>query len=250
MKNKIKDLALDGVVRQNPTFKLVLGTCPTLALTTAAASCMGMGLAVTFVLICSNIIISALRNVIPDKVRIPCFIVIIATFVTVVRMFMEAYMPDLYDSLGVYLPLIVVNCIILGRAESFASHNPVLDSAFDGLFMGIGFTLALTLMGCFRELLAFGSVFGADVWKAQPLLDEAGNVVKDALTGQVVYGDKFGIAFFGSSAGAFLTFGLFIAVFTAISNAVERKLKHKHAQAVESATDEAQQSTAKEGATC
>lgn len=244
MKNKIKDLALDGVVRQNPTFKLVLGTCPTLALTTAAASCLGMGLAVTFVLICSNIIISALRNIIPDKVRIPCFIVIIATFVTVVRMFMEAYMPDLYDSLGVYLPLIVVNCIILGRAESFASHNPVADSALDGLFMGVGFTLALTLMGCFRELLAFGSVFGADVWKAQPMLDAAGNVVKDALTGQIVYGEKFGIAFFGSSAGAFLTFGLFIAVFTAISNAVERKIKHDKARKA------AAQTSAKEGATC
>lgn len=244
MKNKIKDLALDGVVRQNPTFKLVLGTCPTLALTTAAASCLGMGLAVTFVLICSNIIISALRNIIPDKVRIPCFIVIIATFVTVVRMVMEAYMPDLYDSLGVYLPLIVVNCIILGRAESFASHNPVADSALDGLFMGVGFTLALTLMGCFRELLAFGSVFGADVWKAQPMLDAAGNVVKDALTGQIVYGEKFGIAFFGSSAGAFLTFGLFIAVFTAISNAVERKIKHDKARKA------AAQTSAKEGATC
>lgn len=246
MKNKVKDLALDGVVRQNPTFKLVLGTCPTLALTTAATSCLGMGLAVTFVLICSNIIISALRNVIPDKVRIPCFIVIIATFVTVVRMVMEAYMPDLYDSLGVYLPLIVVNCIILGRAESFASHNPVVDSAFDGLFMGIGFTLALTLMGCFREILAFGSVFGMDVWKAQPLLDAAGNVVKDELTGQVVYGDKFGIGFFGSSAGAFLTYGLFIAVFTAVGNAVERKIMHRNAAKL--ATQNA--SSAKEGATC
>lgn len=246
MKNKVKDIALDGVVRQNPTFKLVLGTCPTLALTTAAASCLGMGLAVTFVLICSNVIISLLRNIIPDKVRIPCFIVIIATFVTVVRMVMEAYMPDLYESLGVYLPLIVVNCIILGRAESFASHNPVGDSALDGLFMGIGFTLALTLMGCFREILAFGSVFGVDVWKAQPLLDEAGNVVKDALTGQVVYGDKFGIGFFGSSAGAFLTYGLFIAVFTAISNAVDRKIKHVNADkvALQSA------SATKEEATC
>ncbi len=244
MKNKVKDLALDGVLRQNPTFKLVLGTCPTLALTTAAASCLGMGLAVTFVLICSNIIISLLRNVIPDKVRIPCFIVIIATFVTVVRMVMEAYMPDLYESLGVYLPLIVVNCIILGRAESFASHNPVLDSAFDGLFMGVGFTLALTLMGCFRELLAFGSVFGADVWTAQPLVDAAGNIVRDELTGRIVYGEKFGIAFFGSSAGAFLTFGLFIAVFTAINNAVERKIKHNKANKAAAAVATVKEETA------
>lgn len=197
MKNKIKDLALDGVVRQNPTFKLVLGTCPTLALTTAAASCMGMGLAVTFVLICSNIIISALRNVIPDKVRIPCFIVIIATFVTVVRMFMEAYMPDLYDSLGVYLPLIVVNCIILARAESFASKNGVLASACDGLFMGLGFTLALTLMGAFREILGSGKIFGYRLW-------------------------DFSIDFFASSAGAFFTFALFIAAFNAVSEKIKR----------------------------
>ena len=113
---RFKEIALDGVARQNPVFKLVLGTCPTLALTTAAISCLGMGAAVTFVLICSNLIISLLRKVIPDRVRIPCFIVIIATFVTIVRMFMEAFLPDLYDSLGVFLPLIVVNCIILGRA--------------------------------------------------------------------------------------------------------------------------------------
>lgn len=234
MKNRIKDIALDGVLRQNPTLKLVLGTCPTLALTTAAASCLGMGLAVTFVLICSNVIISLLRNIIPDKVRIPCFIVIIATFVTIVRMFMEAYIPDLYDSLGVYLPLIVVNCIILGRAESFASHNPVGDSALDGLFMGIGFTLALTAMGIFREILAFGSVFGYDVWSA-PV------VGVDPQTGREVLGEKFGIAFFGSSAGAFLTFGLFIAAFTAISGAAERKIKNRAAAKL------AAQNVAKEG---
>lgn len=237
MKNRIKDIALDGVLRQNPTLKLVLGTCPTLALTTAAASCLGMGLAVTFVLICSNVIISLLRNVIPDKVRIPCFIVIIATFVTIVRMFMEAYVPDLYESLGVYLPLIVVNCIILGRAESFASHNPVGESALDGLFMGIGFTLALTLMGIFREVLAFGSVFGADVWSA-PV------VGIDPQTGREILGEKFGIAFFGTSAGAFLTFGLFIAVFTAISGSVERKLKTKSARL---AAEQAAGNIAKEG---
>ena len=125
MKNRIREIALDGTIRQNPTFRLVLGTCPTLAVTTTAFNSLGMGLAVTFVLICSNVIISLLRNVIPDRVRIPCFIVIIATFVTIVRMFMEAYIPDLYESLGVFLSLIVVNCIILGRAESYASHNPV-----------------------------------------------------------------------------------------------------------------------------
>ena len=130
---RFKEIALDGTVRQNPTLRLVLGTCPTLALTTAAMDCLGMGAAVIFVLVFSNLIISLLRNVIPDKVRIPCFIVIIATFVTVVSMFIEAFLPSLYESLGMYLALIVVNCIILGRAESFASHNPVLDSVCDGL---------------------------------------------------------------------------------------------------------------------
>ncbi len=204
---RFKQIALDGLVKQNPTLKLVLGTCPTLALTVGAMSCVGMGAAVTFVLICSNIIISLLRNVIPEKVRIPCFIVIIATFVTVVRMAMSAFMPDLYDSLGVYLPLIVVNCIILGRAEGFASQNPVGESALDGLFMGIGFTLALTAMGIVRELLGKAAIFGVELWNPE----------------------VFSIKFFSSSAGAFLTYGLFIALFTAVYNAVERKNKLKAA---------------------
>ena len=206
---RFKEIALDGVVRQNPTFKLVLGTCPTLGLTTAALSCLGMGAAVTFVLICSNIIISLLRNIIPDKVRIPCFIVIIATFVTITRMVLEAYVPDLYDSLGIFLPLIVVNCIILGRAESFASHNPVGESALDGLFMGIGFTVAITLMGIVRELLGNASFFGIELWDK----------------------NVFSIGFFTTSAGAFLTYGLFIAGFTAIYNAIERKAQAKLANA-------------------
>ena len=206
---RFKEIALDGVVRQNPTFKLVLGTCPTLGLTTAALSCLGMGAAVTFVLIFSNIIISLLRNIIPDKVRIPCFIVIIATFVTITRMVLEAYMPDLYDSLGIFLPLIVVNCIILGRAESFASHNPVGESALDGLFMGLGFTVAITLMGIVREILGNASVFGIELWDK----------------------NVFSIGFFSTSAGAFLTYGLFIAGFTAIYNAIERKAQAKLANA-------------------
>ena len=202
---RFKEIALDGTVRQNPTFRLVLGTCPTLALTTAAMNCLGMGAAVIFVLVCSNVIISLLRNIIPDKVRIPCFIVIIATFVTLVRMLMEAFLPSLYDSLGVFLPLIVVNCIILGRAESFASHNPVGESALDGLFMGIGFTVAITLMGIVREVLGQGTLFGAQLWEG------------------------FQIKFFSNAAGAFLTYALFIAIFNVCYNAVERKLKHKAA---------------------
>ena len=152
-KDKLKNIALDGTVRQNPTFRLVLGTCPTLALTSMALDSLVMGIAVTFVLICSNVIISLLRNIIPDRVRIPCFIVIIATFVTIVCMFMEAVLPALYESIGMFLSLIVVNCIILGRAESYASHNPVGYSALDGLSMGLGFTCSLVILGGVRMLL-------------------------------------------------------------------------------------------------
>ena len=132
MKNKVSTLAREGILTSNPTLKLVLGTCPTLALTTAAMNGIGMGAAVIFVLVCSNAFISLLRNVIPDRVRIPTFVLIIATLVTIVRMVMEKFLPSIYDALGIYLPLIVVNCIILARAESFASKNPVLDSALDG----------------------------------------------------------------------------------------------------------------------
>lgn len=152
-----------GIVRQNPVLRLVLGTCPTLAITTAASNAIGMGVAATLVLICSNAAISALRNVIPDKVRIPAYITIIAGFVSVVQMIVKAYAPDLDASLGIYLPLIVVNCIILGRAEMFASKNRVLPSILDGLGMGIGFTAALLLMGSIRELLGSGTWFGMAV---------------------------------------------------------------------------------------
>ena len=138
---------MNGVLTENPTFRLVLGTCPTLAVTTSAINGLGMGAAATFVLLGSNMAISALRKVIPDKVRIPAFIVIICTFVTIIQLLMQAFLPSLYESLGIFIPLIVVNCIILARAEAFASKNPVLDSAVDGLGMGAGFTLALTLIG-------------------------------------------------------------------------------------------------------
>ena len=163
---------MNGVITENPTFRLVLGTCPTLAVTTSAINGLGMGAAATFVLLGSNIVISALRKIIPDKVRIPAFIVVICMFVTIIQLVMQAYLPSLYESLGIFLPLIVVNCIILGRAEAFASKNPVIASAFDGLGMGIGFTLALTLIGCIRELLGNGSVFGINLLGAgyQPML--------------------------------------------------------------------------------
>lgn len=149
-----------GLVKENPVLRLVLGTCPTLAVTTAAMNGVGMGLAATFVLVCSNIVISLLRKLIPDTVRLPAYIVVIAGFTTLVQMLMKAYLPAINDALGIYLPLIVVNCIILGRAEAFASKNSVGLSALDGLGMGAGFTAALTLMGGIRELLGNGTLFG------------------------------------------------------------------------------------------
>ena len=171
-KPNVGKVFLNGIINENPTFRLVLGTCPTLAVTTSAINGLGMGAAATFVLLGSNVVISALRKVIPDKVRIPAFIVVICMFVTIIQLVMQAFLPSLYEALGIFLPLIVVNCIILGRAEAFASKNPVVASAFDGLGMGVGFTLALTLIGCIRELLGNGSVFGIDLMGAsyQPML--------------------------------------------------------------------------------
>lgn len=202
MKTNIKKIAVDGVLSSNPTLKLVLGTCPTLALTTLAMNGLGMGAAVTFVLICSNVLISILRKIIPEQVRIPAYILIIATFVTIVRLLLDKLLPDIYESLGLFLPLIVVNCIILARAESFASKNGVLASALDGLFMGIGFTLALTLLGAVREVLGSGAIFGIKLW-------------------------DFQIAFFSSSAGAFFTYGVFIGLFAFCSSLIEKRKKAK-----------------------
>ena len=155
-----KDIIKNGLIKENPTWVLILGMCPTLATTTSAVNGMMMGLATAFVLLMSNIVISLLKSVIPDKVRIPAFIVVIATFVTIVQMVMQAYMVDMYETLGLFIPLIVVNCIVLGRAEAFASKNGVWHSALDGIFMGLGFTWALTLIGMVRELLGTGCIFG------------------------------------------------------------------------------------------
>ena len=162
MNEKIK-IVTNGLLKENPSLRLVLGTCPTLAVTTLAMNGLGMGLAATFVLICSNIAISALRKVIPDKVRLPAYITVIATFVSVLQMLVKAYLPSLDTALGIYLPLIVVNCIILGRAEMFASKHGVVESALDGLGMGLGFTLTLLLMGSVREILGAGTFFGVQV---------------------------------------------------------------------------------------
>ena len=169
MAKKQKSLSsvfMNGIITENPTLRLVLGTCPTLAVTTSAINAIGMGAAATFVLIGSNAVISLLRNIIPDKVRIPAFIAVICTFVTIVQMVMQAFLPSLYESLGMFIPLIVVNCIILARAEAFASKNGVLASAVDGLGMGLGFTLGLTLLSCLREILGAGTVFGMAVLPA------------------------------------------------------------------------------------
>ena len=163
MNNNKLSLILKGIIKENPTFVLILGMCPTLGTTTSAINGLGMGVATMAVLIMSNAVIAMIKNLIPDKVRIPAFIVVIASFVTVIDMLMQAYVPSLYSALGVFIPLIVVNCIILGRAEAFASKNGVLDSALDGVGIGLGFTLSLTTIGAVREVLGSGSIFGLNL---------------------------------------------------------------------------------------
>lgn len=161
--NKCLERVYNGIIKENPTFVLMLGMCPTLAVTTSAINGIGMGLTTAVVLVMSNMLISMLRKVIPDKVRMPAFIVVVASFVTIVQLLLEAYIPSLNESLGIYIPLIVVNCIILGRAEAYASKNPVMPSIFDGLGMGLGFTLGLTSIGLFRELLGAGTIFSTKI---------------------------------------------------------------------------------------
>ncbi len=195
MKSKNLGIFTNGIIKENPVLRLMLGTCPTLAVTTAAINGIGMGVAATIVLVCSNLVISLLRNFIPDKVRIPAFITVIAGFVSVVQMLVKAFTPSLDEALGVFLPLIVVNCIILARAEMFASKNPVLPSVLDGLGMGIGFTATLTLMGMIRELLGAGTIFGLTV------------------TAEVI--DPMII--FLLPPGGFFVFGILVAVSNAIS---------------------------------
>ena len=161
--NKCAERIFNGLIKENPTFVLMLGMCPTLAVTTSATNGIGMGLSTTAVLIMSNMLISMLRKIIPDSVRMPAFIVVVASFVTIVDFLLEGFVPSLYDSLGLYIPLIVVNCIILGRAESYASKNPVLPSIFDGVGMGLGFTFGLTCIGIVRELIGAGQIFGIQI---------------------------------------------------------------------------------------
>ncbi|MEA4971004.1 MAG: electron transport complex subunit E [Candidatus Pelethousia sp.] len=190
-KQSLSGVFMNGVITENPIFRLVLGTCPTIAVTTNAINGIGMGLAATFVLVGSNLVISLLRNFIPDKVRIPAFVVVICTFVTMVQMLLQAYVPVLYESLGLFIPLIVVNCIILARAEAFASKNAPLASIMDGLGMGLGFTAAITIIGSIRELFGSGSLFGLNIMGAgyQPML-----ILVLAPGGFIVFGLVLGIA--------------------------------------------------------
>ncbi len=190
--NKLQILTR-GIIKDNPTFVLLLGMCPTLGTTSSAMNGLGMGVATMFILVFSNIVISLLKNVIPDKVRIPAYIVVIATLVTVLQLVMEAYVPALYETLGVFIPLIVVNCIILGRAEAFANKNGMIDSALDGLGIGLGFTGALTLLGAAREMLGTGAVFGH----------------------KFITGD--GILIFVLAPGAFMALGYLIVLFRKVT---------------------------------
>ena len=204
-KRNLKGIIFNGIVTENPTFRLVLGMCPTLAITTSVTNGLGMGLAATFVLICSNVVISLMRRIIPAQIRIPSFIVVIATFVTIVQLLMQAFLPALYDSLGVFIPLIVVNCIIFALAESFASKNPPLESACDGLGMGLGFTLAITLLSAIRELLGAGTLCGVQVMPAgyQPM------------------------AIITQAPGGFIMLGLLMIVMNALFKAYDRNMSRK-----------------------
>ena len=187
---------MNGIIKENPTFVLLLGMCPTLGTTSSALNGMSMGLATTFVLVCSNVVISLIKNLIPDMVRIPAFIVVIASFVTALQMCMQAFVPDIYATLGLFIPLIVVNCIILGRAEAFASKNGVVPSFFDGVGMGLGFTIALTVLGAVREILGTGKIFGLEVWP-----------------------EDYGMLMFVLAPGAFIVLGYLIAIVNKLKKA-------------------------------
>ena len=195
--NKCTERVYNGLIKENPTFVLMLGMCPTLAVTTSAINGLGMGLSTTVVLVLSNMLISMLRKVIPDSVRMPAFIVVVASFVTIVQFLLEGFVPSLYDSLGLYIPLIVVNCIILGRAESYASKNPVLPSIFDGIGMGLGFTFGLTCIAIVREFIGTGAIFGVQIL---PLADAAAGK-----------GGYVPVTIFILPAGAFLVLAFLVA---------------------------------------
>lgn len=211
-------IVTNGILASNPVFRLVLGMCPTLAISTSAFNGLGMGVAATVVLVCSNALVSLLRKVIPDKVRIPAYVLIIATFVTLVEMLLRKFVPALYDALGIYLPLIVVNCIILARAEAFASTNKVGDSVLDGLGMGLGFTLALLLLGVIREFLGSGTFF----------VGSFGDAEFGVTLGEL---PDYAMSVFVMPAGGFLTLGLVMAAINAISDKTAAKREAKSEEA-------------------
>lgn len=220
--SSIKERLFNGIIKENPTFVMMLGMCPTLAVTSSCFNGIGMGLTTMVVLAMSNTIISLLRNIIPDKVRVPSYIVIVASFVTIMQFMLEAYLPSLNDSLGIYIPLIVVNCIILGRAEAYASKNKVIPSLFDGIGMGLGFTIGLGTLGAFRELLGFGTILGYDVLsKINKLLDYISKV--DEL-------DLKPITVIGLAPGAFFVLAGLVAIQNAVKNKKAKKNNEKIAE--------------------
>ena len=220
--NKCTERVYNGLIKENPTFVLMLGMCPTLAVTTSAINGLGMGLSTTVVLVLSNMLISMLRKVIPDSVRMPAFIVVVASFVTIVQFLLEGFVPSLYDSLGLYIPLIVVNCIILGRAESYASKNPVLPSIFDGIGMGLGFTFGLTCIAIVREFIGTGAIFGVQIL---PLADAAAGK-----------GGYVPVTIFILPAGAFLVLAFLVAGMNKLKKRAAQKGK-KIAEPQECGTD-------------
>lgn len=219
--SKALERIYNGLIKENPTFVLTLGMCPTLAVTTSAINGAGMGLSTMVVLVLSNVFISMLRRVIPDKVRIPAFIVIIASFVTIVQLLLQGYVPSLYESLGIYIPLIVVNCIILGRAEAYAYSNPVIPSLFDGLGMGLGFTVALTLIGACRELLGAGQLFGFQILGADNVFYQNASLRPLAM----FLGEYTNISIFIMAPGAFFVLAFIIAAMNRIRRSAAKKGK-------------------------
>ena len=207
-KQDLKKIFFNGIITENPTFRLVLGMCPTLAVTTSVLNGLGMGLATAFVLVCSNLVISLLRNFIPSKVRIPAFIVVIASFVTIVQSVLNAFLPDLASSLGLFIPLIVVNCIIFARAEAFASKNGPLASMTDGLGMGLGFTVSLTLISAVRELIGSGTLLGFPVLGA----------------------NYPGVLLFVLAPGGYITLGLVMVAFNTVMGRIDKRRRAKNAE--------------------
>lgn len=245
MENKTskKQNFLKGIIAENPLFVSILGTCPALATTRSLESAIGMGILFTIVLICSNVLISLLRKLIPEEVKTPAYIVVIATFVTIVGMFTNAFLPELYDTLGVYISLIVVNCIVLGRAEAYASKNKPLDSLIDALGMGVGYSLSIMLMGLIREVLGTGMITFGDIFTFVPKFSIPLLAYVDG-SGKVVYDLSIGL--FTQPAGAFIVFGVILAILAFRKNRKEENSKAKAALERKKAREEAAKKAAEQ----